>query len=116
MRILVVIAGLLAVGACKTPGDVRSRHVAAQVTSAKSTSEIAGCIALVASGPGQEIGKQDLPNGIAVTVSMRVAGIKTVMSVYDIEDAGSVRRVAVYNVGGSDAPKATIQGPARSCV
>lgn len=116
MRWIIAAAGLLAIGGCKTAGDIRARHLAGQASSTKPVDELAGCVALAVTGRGIEIGKETLPNGVSITAAMRVAGVKTVMNVFDIEDLGSERRVSLYSVGGKGAPSPTIAGPAGKCI
>lgn len=116
MRGLVIFAGLIALTGCKTAGDLRARGPIAEVTTSKSTSEVAGCIALAVATSGVETEKHALANGVAVTTSMRVGGIKTVMDLYEVEDLGVHRRVTVFSVGGRGPAQPVISGPAASCI
>lgn len=116
MRVTVAVLALLALAGCKTTGDVRARNLVERSITSRAVSEVTGCIALAATGRQIELGSDPLPNGTAITISMRVAGIKTVMSVYDIEDFGSDRRVTLYSVGGNTVSPKPISGKAASCL
>lgn len=116
MRVTVTVLALMALTGCKTTGDVRGRNLVERSITSRGVSEVAGCIALAATGRQIEIGSDPLPNGTAITISMRVAGIKTVMSVYDIEDFETNRRVTLYSVGGNTTSPKPISGKAAACL
>ncbi|WP_156350057.1 hypothetical protein [Sphingomonas sp. Leaf20] len=107
----------MALTGCKTSGDIRERQVRAQSTSAKSVDVIAGCIALNAAPErGVEVSKADIPNGVSIAQSVRVAGVKSVVAVWDIEDLGTSRRVTLYVVNKSNRATSSIEGPAANCL
>lgn len=111
--------GLILIGAlvgCKSAGDLRGRGAYAQATSERSVKDLAGCIALAASGREIEIGQETLPNGVAVTAAMRPAGVKTVVNVYDIEDFGSNRRVSLYAVGSNRKSPGPLPSKVAACM
>lgn len=112
---VVVLLGLALAG-CKTSGDIRARHIEQKAMSARSVQDIAGCIALAMGGHGLEVSKEDIPHGIAVTVSMRPAGVKTVVDVFDVEDLGDQRSVTLYSVAGKRGEPRPLSGPAAKCV
>lgn len=117
MKIVLAMAVMAILAGCKTTGDIRSRTMLQQSASTKSVPEIAGCLALrAAPGQGVEIGTQALRNGMSVSQSQRVAGIKSVVSVWDVEDLGTQRRVTFYVAYHTDKPVGPISGLAASCV
>lgn len=116
MRVFLTVALLsLALAGCKTSGDIRARQIEQVATSAKSVDELAGCIALALSGHGMEIGQEKIAGGIAVTIAMRNAGIKTMTDVFDIVDHGADRSVTLFSVAGKRARK-PLGGPAAKCI
>ena len=116
MRVFLTIALLsLTLAGCKTSGDIRARQIEQVATSAKSVDELAGCIALAMSGHGMEIGQEMIAGGIAVTIAMRNAGIKTVTDVFDIVDRGADRTVTLFSVAGKRSSK-PLGGPAAKCI
>lgn len=117
MRIAIMTMSLcLALGGCKTSGDLRTRQIYEQSETIRSVDDVAGCIALAIAGREIEIGKEIIPNGIAITMAMRPAGVKTVMNVYDIVDLGQARRVTLYSIGSRNEQPRPIDGPAAKCI
>lgn len=117
MKIALILAAAVTLSGCKTTGDIRSRTMLQRSSSSKSVSEIAGCLALRAAPErGVETGSEPIPNGISVSQSQRVAGVKSVVSVWDVEDLGTERRVTFYVVYKSSKPVGPIAGAAAACI
>jgi hypothetical protein len=116
MRMQIAMITLVALAGCKTASDVRVRSLVERSETSRTVPDVAGCIALAATGRSIEIGSEELPRGKSISISMRVAGIKSVLSVYDIEDIGPMRRVSLYSVGGNAAVPRSISGKALACL
>lgn len=106
----------LTLAGCATSGDIRARHVAQTSESQRSVNDIAGCIALRFAGNGLEVGREQIANGISVTLSSRVTGVKSVMDVFDVIDRGDRRVVTLQSVAGRPGEVGAISGPARECL
>ncbi len=116
MRMQIAMITLAALAGCKTAGDVRVNNLAERSETSRTVADVTGCIALAAAGRQIEIGSEDLPHGKSISMSMRVAGIKSVLSVYDIEDLGGMRQVSLYSVGGKVGSPRPISGKAAACL
>lgn len=112
----IAILAAMTLAGCATSGDIRGRHVAQTSDSQRAVNDIAGCIALAFAGKGLEVGKEPIANGVSVTLSSRVTGIKTVMDVFDVVDRGDRRTVTLQSVAGRPGVVGPISGPARDCL